>query len=41
VLLRWVHRGVLAAVSFHGVNAANINLDLTVARHMSWAKPPS
>lgn len=41
VLLRWVHRGVLAGVSFHGVNATNIGLDLAVARHLTWVSPPS
>jgi hypothetical protein len=39
VLLHWVHRGVLAGVSFHGVNATNIALDLVVARHMTWVGP--
>jgi hypothetical protein len=41
VLLRWVHRGVLAGVSFHGVTATNIGLDLAVARHITWVSPPS
>jgi hypothetical protein len=41
VLLRWAHRGVLAGVSFHGVNATNIDLDLAVARHMVWVSPHS
>lgn len=41
VLLHWVHDRVLAAVSFHGVNATNIDLDLTVARHMTWVTPHS
>lgn len=41
VLLHWVHRGVLAGVSFHGVNAANVALDLAVARHMTWVGPSS
>ena len=41
VVLYWVHRGVLAGVSFHGVNATNIALDLAVARHMTWVGPLS
>ena len=41
VLLRWAHRGVLAGVSFHNVNATNIGLDIVVARHMVWVSPHS
>jgi hypothetical protein len=31
VLGRWVHNGVMAAVGFHGHNATNIDLAITVA----------
>jgi hypothetical protein len=40
VFLAWVHRGVHVVVSFHGVNATNIDLDLAVARHLVWVSPP-
>jgi len=40
VLLGWVHRGVHVVVSFHGVSATNIDLDLAVARHLAWVSPP-
>jgi hypothetical protein len=36
VILRWVHRGVLVGVSFHGFTATNIALDLAVAHHLVW-----
>jgi hypothetical protein len=36
VILRWVHRGVLVAVTFHGFTATNISLDTAVARHIAW-----
>jgi hypothetical protein len=39
VLLRWVHRGILVAVSFHGINATNIDLDVAVAKHLIWIEP--
>jgi hypothetical protein len=39
VMLRWVHAGVLVGVTFHGVNATNIDLDLAVARHLIWVRP--
>ena len=39
VLLRWVHGGILAGVSFHGVNATNIALALAEARHLKWVTP--
>lgn len=40
VALAWVHRGVHVQVSFHGVNATNIDLDMAVARHLVWVSPP-
>jgi hypothetical protein len=36
VLARWVHHGVMVGVSVHGINATNIDLDLAMARHMTW-----
>lgn len=40
VALAWVHRGVHVQVSFHGVNATNIDMDMAVARHLMWVSPP-
>jgi len=39
VLLRWNHRGILAGVSFHGVNTTNIDLALAEAHHLKWVSP--
>jgi hypothetical protein len=39
VVLAWVHQGVHVVVGFHGVNPANIALDLAVARHLAWVGP--
>jgi hypothetical protein len=39
VLLRWIHRGILVSVSFHGVNATNIDLALAEAHHLKWVSP--
>jgi hypothetical protein len=36
VALAWVHDRVHVLVSFHGVSATNIALDLAVARHLVW-----
>lgn len=36
VTLRWVHQHVLVAVTVHGFTAANVALDLAVARHIEW-----
>jgi hypothetical protein len=39
LMLRWVDRGILAGVSFHGVSPANFALALAVARHLAWITP--
>jgi hypothetical protein len=36
VILRWVHRAVLVAVTFHGFTATNLSLATAVARHIAW-----
>jgi len=36
VALRWVHHHIMVAVTFHGFTAANVALDLAVARHIEW-----
>ncbi len=36
VILRWVHRGVLVAVTVHGFTATNMALDVAVAHHIVW-----
>jgi DNA-binding MarR family transcriptional regulator len=41
VLARWVHDGVMVGVSVHGINATNIDLDLAMARHVTWISPQS
>lgn len=39
MVLGWVHRGVHVVVSFHGLTATNIDLDLAVAHHLVWVSP--
>ena len=39
VVLTWAHHGINVEVSFLGGNTTNIDLDLAVARHLSWITP--
>jgi len=41
VVLTWAHQGISVEVSFLSGSTTNIDLDLSVARHLSWVTPAS